>query len=243
MNQWPGPADVHGGATLDALAVAHRYNAWQVDLLAPYIGRRVIEVGSGIGNISAQLLARGPEHLLLTDMDEAYRQTLRHKFGADPRVAVGELQLPAPDAATRFATDRFDTAIALNVVEHIEDDLGAVRSMRDALVPGGRVLVLVPAMQSIYGKMDEALGHFRRYTRASLVELFRKAELEVEHSTWFNRAGVPGWWLHGKVRGRADVPAGGVRLFDSLVPLFRLERFVPLPFGQSVIAIGRKPAG
>jgi SAM-dependent methyltransferase len=238
----PGPEDVHGGATLDTLAAADRYNAWQVDLLRPHIGRRVIEIGSGIGNISAQLLRLDLDRLLLTDMDEAYRQTLRTRFGADPRVTVDQLHLPAPDARVRFAEERFDTAIALNVVEHIEDDLGAVRTMRDALVPGGRVVVLVPAMQAIYGKMDEALGHFRRYTRASLVDLFRRADLTVEHSTWFNRAGVPGWWWHGKVRGRADVPAGGVRLFDSLVPLFRLERFLPLPFGQSVIAIGRTPA-
>ena len=229
MTDRSGPQDVHGGATLDTLADATRYNAWQVDVLRPYIGRRIIEIGSGIGNISTHLLQLEPEHIMLTDMDEAYRRILREKFGADSRVAIGELMLPADDAAKRFVGNRFDTAIALNVVEHIADDLGAVQSMRDALVPGGRVLVLVPAMQSIYGRMDEALGHFRRYTRRSLVDLFRRADLEVEFSTWFNRAGVPGWWWQGRVRRRADVPAGGVRLFDQLVPVFRLERFVPLP--------------
>lgn len=240
MSQPAGPKDVHGGATLETLADAKRYNAWQVDLLRPYIGKRIVEIGSGIGNISTELLKTNPERLVLTDMDEAYRSRLRERFGDDQRVMVADLQLPAPGIQARFAAERLDTAIALNVVEHIDDDVGAVSSMRDALVPGGRVLILVPAMQSIYGRMDEALGHFRRYDPGSLKKLLTACDLEIEHLTWFNRAGVPGWWLHAKVRGRADVPVGGVRLFDSLVPLFRLERFLPLPFGQSVIGVGRK---
>lgn len=240
MSQQAGPEDVHGGATLETLAEAKRYNAWQIDRLRPYIGKRILEVGSGIGNISTELLATDPEQLILTDMDEAYRARLRDRFGSDPRVTVTDLKLPDPALASRFADAGLDTAVALNVIEHIEDHVGAVASMASLLIPGGRVLILVPAMPSIYGKMDEALGHFRRYDPTSLRSLLADAGLTVEHISWFNRAGVPGWWLQGKVRARAELPVGGVRLFEALVPLFRLERFLPLPFGQSVIGIGRK---
>ncbi|HRP07202.1 MAG TPA: hypothetical protein PLL69_01825, partial [Gemmatimonadales bacterium] len=137
-------------------------------------------------------------------------------------------------------SERLDTAIALNVVEHIEDDVGAVRSMADSLVPGGRVVILVPALQWIYGRMDEELGHFRRYNKELLGGVLERAGLQVEALFWFNRAGVIPWWWRGKVLRKPALDGGGIAMFNRLVPLFRMERFVPLPFGQSVIGIGRR---
>lgn len=242
MTQTPMPRDVHGGETLDAMAAAPRYNAWQVEILRPFIGRRILEIGSGIGNITRELRRLDPELLMATDLDPAYRQRVAEQYANDPVVRVESVELPQANIADRFAAERFDTSIALNVVEHIEDDFGAVRSMAEAVVPGGHVLILVPAMQSIYGAMDKALGHYRRYDKERLGKVLTSAGLEVRMLRWFNRAGVLGWWWRGRVRGLADIPSSSARMFDSLVPLLRHERLVPLPFGQSVIGVGRRVA-
>jgi SAM-dependent methyltransferase len=232
------PGDAAGAETLEIMSAAPRFNAWMYDVIAPHLGRRVLEVGSGIGNMSAHLLDGGPDHLVLTDMDPWYRERLADRFVSHSEVRVDELLLPDPMAADRFADDRIDTIVALNVVEHIEDDTGALRTMREILTPGGRIVILVPAMEALYGELDRELGHHRRYTRRSLTAAFETAGFEVAHLFWFNRAGVPGWWFNGRVRKVKRIPIDQLRAFDGMVPLLRLERFLPLPFGQSLVAIG-----
>lgn len=234
------PGDAAGAETLEIMSAAPRYNAWQFEQIAPYVGRRVLEVGSGIGNMSAHIVAGGCDLLVLTDTDTWYQEQLRRRFAEHPEVRVDSLTLPDATAAGRFQPLRLDTVIALNVVEHIEDDVGTLRSMAELLEPAGRVVILVPALPSIFGSLDEELGHYRRYTRASLAGAFRAAGLGLERMFWFNRAGTLGWWLNARARRTRRIPLGQLRSFDTMVPLLRLERFLPLPFGQSLIAIGRR---
>ena len=235
------PGDHAGAETLELLAEAPQYNRWQFEMVAPYLGRRMLEVGAGIGNMSEEFLEKRPELLVATDTDPYYRERLAARFRDRPEVVVESLSMPDPGAGARFARYALDTVIATNVVEHIEDDIGTARTMRSLLVSGGRAIILVPALPSIYGEMDRELGHFRRYSRASLGAVMRAAGLEVERMIWFNRIGVFGWWFNGKVRKTPRIPVDQLRAFDRLVPLLRLERFLPLPFGQSLIAVGRAP--
>jgi SAM-dependent methyltransferase len=239
------PGDPAGVATLEVMSAAPRYNAWMAGVIAPFVGRRILEVGSGIGNMSAYLLERRPERLVLTDTDPWYRHQVTTRFADRAEVRVDTLTLPDPGAAARFAADRIDTVVALNVVEHIEDDLGALGTIRGILTAGrqdgrtaGRAVILVPALQSIYGQLDRELGHYRRYSRASLGSAFRTAGLRVETMFWFNRVGVVGWWFNGRIRKVGQMPLGQVRRFDALVPVLRLEGILPLPFGLSLIAVG-----
>jgi SAM-dependent methyltransferase len=232
------PGDQAGAETLEIMSAAPRYNAWMYDEIAPYVGSRVLEVGSGIGNMSAFILKSGAEHVVLTDLDPFYRERLGLRFQGRPEVRIDRLELPDPSAKNRFGGDRIDTIVALNVVEHIENDLGALETMREILVPGGRIVILVPALQAIYGEMDRELGHFRRYGKGSLAALFRRAGFKVEKLLWFNRVGVAGWWFNGRVRRVTRIPLDQLKRFDRLVPWLRMERFLPLPFGQSVIGVG-----
>lgn len=208
--------------------------------LRPWIGRgqRVLEIGSGIGNLSAFLLDR--ERLVLTDTREEYLQRLRQRFGAHANVSVARVFLP--DDLAALENQRFDAIICLNVLEHIEDDHGSLTALRRLLAPGGRLVLLVPALPALYGEMDRALGHYRRYTRAELRDRFRQAGLAVAHMEYFNLAGIPGWWWAGRVLRRRTIPSGPLKLYDLLVPLFRLERFLPWRLGQSLIAIGEGEA-
>lgn len=229
--------DIAGAETLDIMSAAPRYNRWQYDVIAPWIGKRVLEVGSGIGNMSEHI-APGRELVVLTDMDEWYRHQLRDRFADDGQVVVDQLTLPDPGAPARFREHRLDTVVALNVVEHIEDDVATLKTMSEFLVPGGRVVILVPALQLIFGTLDTELGHFRRYSRATLAAAFEAAGIRLERMFWYNRVGVFGWWLNGRIRRVSRIPLDQLKTFDRLVPFLRWERLVPLPFGQSLVAIG-----
>lgn len=230
--------DVAGAETLEIMASAARYNAWQYDVIAPYLGRRVLEVGSGIGNISRHLVAAEHELIVLTDMDEWYREQLRAGYGSHPTVTVASLALPDDEAPLVFAPQRLDTVVALNVVEHIPDDVGALRTMGRLVGRGGRVVVLVPALEQLFGSLDEELQHQRRYSRRALRSAVEAAGLRVEALLWFNFAGTFGWWWNAKVRRAPRIPLKQLRLFDGLVPLLRIERYLPLPFAQSLIVVG-----
>jgi SAM-dependent methyltransferase len=130
--------------------------------------------------------------------------------------------------------------VCLNVLEHIERDHDALVAMRDLLAPGGAVVLLVPAVPALFGELDRALGHYRRYTPDVLRRRLAGAGLVVRHLEYFNLAGMPGWWFVGRVLKRAMIPTGSLRLYNALVPLFRLERWLPWRPGQSLIAIGAR---
>jgi SAM-dependent methyltransferase len=235
-----GPGDRAGAETLDIMTAAPRYNAWQYEVIAPFVGRRILEVGAGIGNLSQHLLSEPRELAILTDTDPWYREELARRFGAAPGggVRIEELTLPDPGAGARFGRDRLDTAVALNVVEHIEDDVSALATLRSVVRRDGRVVILVPAMDELYGSLDIELGHFRRYSRRRLRDVIERAGLRVIHLEWFNRVGTLGWWLNARVRMARRIPVDQLRQFDRLVPLLKLERWMRLPFGQSLIGVG-----
>lgn len=217
---------------------APRYNRWQYSRIAPYLGRRICEIGSGIGNMSTLILDSAPDLLIATDTDSYYRAALQRHFEGCPNVVVEELTLPDPSAAERFGRFDLDTVVALNVIEHIADDVGALRSIASMLSGGGRAVILVPALPALFGSLDLALGHHRRYTRTSLRRQMEKAGFRVARTFYFNLAGILGWWLNARVRRVPRIPLGQLRHFDRLVPLLRTEDLIPLPLGQSVIAIG-----
>jgi SAM-dependent methyltransferase len=232
------PLDRVGADTLEVMSAAPRYNAWQYRRIAPFLGRRVCEIGSGIGNMSALLAGQPLERLVLTDTDPYYRDVLRDRFLDRPEVSVEALTLPDPDAGARFRGHGLDTVVALNVIEHIAEDVAALRSVRDMLAPGGRAVVLVPALPALYGTLDRELQHARRYRRAGLRSALAAAGLRVTHLFYFNVVGTAGWFWNARVRRVKQLPLRQVRWFDALVPLLRLEDVAPLPFGQSLVAVG-----
>lgn len=230
-------ADRVGAATLERMAEAPRYNRWMFDRLRRWVGRRVLEIGAGIGNMSAFFADR--ERVVLTDTEDYYLTRLRERFAGKPQLTVAALRLPA--VAPPLKAERLDTVVCLNVLEHIEDDRASLAAMHDLLEPGGRLVLLVPSLRVLYGTLDEALGHFRRYTPKELSTKLGDAGFRVRHLEYFNLAGVPGWWFTGRVLRRRIIPTGALRWYEALVPLFRLESLLPWRIGQSLIAIGEVP--
>jgi len=235
----PPPNDAVGAATLERLAATPRFNQWMFDRIRRWVGQNVLEIGSGIGNLSS-FLVDAAERVVLSDTAPEYLERLRARFRGRPHVHVRRLYLPTIDGG--LAGRAFDTVVCLNVLEHVADDLGSLQAMRTLLAPGGRLVLLVPALQTLYGTLDEALGHCRRYVPRELRDKLAATGFLTRHVEYFNLAGIPGWWLTGRVLRRRILPAGSLRWYDRLVPLFRLERLLPWRIGQSLIAIGEVPA-
>jgi SAM-dependent methyltransferase len=236
MSPADAPTDPHGAATLERLAAAPRYNRWMFDRLRRWVGNQVLEIGSGIGNLSDFLVDR--RRVVLTDTDPSYLERLRAKYAGRSNIEVARLYLPTIDG--KLASERFDTVICLNVLEHVQDDRRSLAVIQSLLRTGGRLVLLVPALPAIFGTLDTALGHYRRYTPRELREKFAAAGLALRHLEYFNLAGILGWWFTGRVLRRRLIPEGSLALYDAFVPLFRLERFVPWRIGQSLIAIGER---
>jgi SAM-dependent methyltransferase len=234
---------VEGGATihtlgLEDLATAHRYRRYLHGLLAPYLGPTVLEVGAGLGDFSAQLLDR--DRLVINDNDPICVRALDERFGERPGIEI----LPA-DVLKLKVEPPVDSVVALNVLERMDDDVAALRSMAGAATGGGRVLLLVPGYPSLSGAYDEALGHLRRYTPDRLRATVEAAGLVPEVVRPVNLLGGLAWWAAVKV-GRQGRPTPTlVGLYDRLVvPAERaLERRLQPRFGQSILCVARVPEG
>jgi SAM-dependent methyltransferase len=218
-----------GGRTLEALAETPRLNAWIYSKIAGGVRGDVLEIGSGIGNLS-RLIRPMAARLVVTDAEPRYLDALRRLFAGEGGVEVAayDLEGPAPDAV---AARRYDAIVAVNVIEHIADDRALVARLAALLRPGGELLVYVPACPIAFNSLDVGLGHQRRYTPAALTELLRSAGLDPGHPRYLNLLGLAGWLVNGHLLGRTALPRRAVGLFERLLPLVRLEDRVTLPVG------------
>lgn len=235
--------DQEGLETLDVISAAGKLNRWMFETIRPYSSGRVLEIGSGIGNISAFFLHEGYD-ITLTDIRENYCSILRQKFSSEKSLReVLHLDLVAPDFESRYKhiLNSFNTVFALNVVEHIQDDELAIKNAHKLLVPGGILIILVPAFSMLYNRLDHELFHYRRYVKRDLNLLFQKQNLTILKSFYFNAAGIAGWFVSGKIQRNKTLPQNQVRLYDWFVPFFRiLDKLLLNRVGLSVITIGRK---
>ncbi len=223
---------------LDAFSSAPNFNRWMADTIKPYIGKHVLEIGAGIGNLS-RILMGGRKRYVATDLDAEHLERLRARLSTRPHLETAILDAARAEDGMPFRA-QMDTVVCLNVVEHIEDDLGALRNIHAALVEGGRAIILVPEGQSIYCSLDEELGHFRRYSEDQLRGRMAEAGFKVEAMLRFNRISRPGWWFNGKILKRRTISRSQLKNFDRLVWLFRrIDAHLPWS-PTSIIAIGRK---
>jgi SAM-dependent methyltransferase len=221
---------------LESLGRAERFNAWVAGLVAPAVSGRVLEIGCGTGNFTGLLAGRATS-VTAVDLNPEYVEAARRRWSGDPR-----LSFHCGDATAADWEAEFDTIVLLDVLEHIEDDAGFLGALYRALRPGGTLILKVPSGEWLYGSLDRAIGHHRRYTKASLGRVLQSAGYLDPDCRYFNWLGILGWWLNGRVLGRTTPPAAQVGMIEKLVPLLQgIERAVPLPLGLSLIAVSRRP--
>lgn len=232
------PDDDHGSRILARLSRAPRFNRWMSDRIKPYVGTRVLEIGAGIGNMTQTLLPR--DLYWTTDINPYYLPSLQALSLNKPYLHAAYCDVTRPESFPK-PKGGFDTAVCLNVMEHVEDDAQVMSALAGALGPGGRAVVLVPQGQWAFGSLDKVLGHVRRYDAKRLRSLCQGAGLEVEALFGFNRIGVPAWVLNGLLLRRRHFGLFQVMLLNALTPLFRLiDRWLPWP-SLSLILVARKP--
>jgi 2-polyprenyl-3-methyl-5-hydroxy-6-metoxy-1,4-benzoquinol methylase len=234
-----GTAFSYASDELDAMAGATNYYEWILDRFRPYLGRRIMEVGAGIGTFSEYLAGAQPgAELTLLEPAENNVPRLRERFEQRPGVTVRQGVLDG-----NVEAGCADSVVAVNVLEHVPDDTGFVASAMQALGPGGHLVLFVPAGPGIFGTLDEAFEHYRRYTRKELGSLLTGAGFQLQELRYTNLPGVLAWWLTGRVLRRRTVSPGAARTYDRLVIpwLRRLETVWTPPAGQSLFAVGRKP--
>ena len=225
-----------GPAILNVLAGAKRFNRWMADVISPYLGESVLELGAGMGNLS-RLLSPRRRRYVATDIDAEHLARLRSRLQHRPNLETAICDLMRPEDFEPFRS-QMASVVCLNVVEHIEDDLLGLRNIYSALRPGGKAVVLVPQGPGVYGTLDEVLGHFRRYSRNELEMKMTKAGFRVERVLEFNRATYPGWFVNGRILRKRSFSRFQISVFDSLVPLWRrIDGWLPWP-PTSVIGIG-----
>jgi SAM-dependent methyltransferase len=232
----------YASSELDAMARARNYYRWILSAWRPHLGRVVVEFGAGIGTFSARLLEEPRvDRLFLVEPAPALHGRLATRFRDIDRVRVipGILH----DAADALTSVEVDSIVSVNVLEHIHDDVGTLRAAHDILRPGGRLFIFVPAFQFLYGSLDRAFGHVRRYTKRSLVALLESQGYEIVASRYMNLLGTVSWLMAGRVLRRHTLAPEAVALADrTLIPLSAgLERWFRPPFGQNVMVIARKP--
>lgn len=219
---------------LEDLRGAHCYRRWLARLVSPYLGPDPIEIGSGVGDY-AEELAVGCASYTATEADPHRAAALRERFAGHPVVTARELSLPTSERGAHSA------AVLFNVLEHIADDVGALRSVAGLVRPGGAVVVVVPAFTGAMSRFDRLIGHHRRYTRASLGAAARSAGLTVEQLRYLNSVGLISWFL--LMRCMRMIPRDGwpLRCYDRTVirAVSWVERYLRPPFGQSVLALTR----
>jgi SAM-dependent methyltransferase len=217
------------------LAKADAYLYWLFKNLAPHIGQRVLDVGCAIGNITQFFIDR--EHVVGIDVASEMVAEARKRFAQYPNFSAYVYDITDP-AVMALADERLDTIVCVHVLEHVHDDEVALRHMRALLPAGGRLILLVPVVKAVWGVLDEATGHQRRYTWRELQALLTRLGFVIEDHWYVNFLAIFGWYFTGRILKREIIPTEQYSLYNWLTPILaRLETWVRPPIGLSVACI------
>ncbi len=225
-----------GSSTLEVMEGARRYNRWIYDRVRKALGQRILEVGCGTGTITSFLVER--QLVVGIDVVDDYVRSTGERYRDRPNIVVRRHDLT--ESVEPLRGYRFDSALSVNVLEHIANDEAAMKAVYALLEPGGSFTVLVPCHPALLGSFDRDIGHHRRYTKGELRRKLETSGFVVERIRRSNPVGALGWLVNVRLLGLQRLR--GANLFDRLVPALAVLDRVELPFGLSLIAVARKPA-
>ena len=229
----------YSSTELDGMAEAKNYYRWILTCFIPYLGKRVVEIGAGVGTFSEVMLnGTAIAELILVEPADNLFPVLKERFSGNPRVRP----VHGYGAENMDSSGSPDTVVLVNAIEHVESDDSLLQAIHRMLAPGGRVLLLAPALPSLYGSLDEAFGHVRRYTKPILASKLERAGFHLERMHYLNLPGVISWFLAGKIFRWRTLQPKSVRTYDRwVVPwVSKVEGYWKPMIGQSLVAVGRK---
>jgi glycosyltransferase involved in cell wall biosynthesis len=228
----------YGRGLLNNLTGTPQYLSWLTRVLRPHLGDTVLEVGAGLGNLTGRLMARKLNYVA-AEKDPLYLHALRNRFLRTPNVMVCELDPENPADYAPWA-EQCDSALCVNVLESVADPSVVLSALRGCLRIGGDLVVLVPQGPGLFGSLDTAMGHKRRFSSAEIRELLERAGFHVECLYQLNKIGAVSWLIYGKVLGRKGIPKPALKLFDKTVWFWRrIDGLLPWR-GLSLVTIARR---
>jgi SAM-dependent methyltransferase len=223
---------------LEGNAAAVNYHNWLCSMAQPYLGRDPLELGSGLGDYAQTWLDQGLPRITLSEIEPTRRAHLECRFGDEERVRFAQIDLEAQTEG------RYSCVVSFNVMEHVPDDLAAFRAAFALLGPGGYFLTFAPAFPFAMSKFDREIGHVRRYTLDSIKAGYRDAGFEIVEARYCNAPGLVAWFVGMRLLGMRPTGGRTVSAWDRLVVprARRWEERRRVPFGQSLLCVGRKGA-
>ena len=234
-------ATPYGRGLLNNLNGTPQYLSWLAREVRPHLGDTVLELGAGIGNLAGRLMSRRLLYVA-AEKDPLYLHALRNRFLRTPNVRVQRID-PEDPAEFDGCDCAFDTVLCLNVLEYVTEPRETIESIRGCLNPGGTLVILAPQHSSLYGTLDQSMGHKRRFERAQLEQQLTSAGFHVQRAYSLNKIGTPPWWIYSKLLGRVNINKVTLKLFDKTVWLWRrIDPVLPWP-GLSLVLVARKAEG
>lgn len=228
----------YGRGHLHNITGTPQYVNWLTLMLRPNLGNRIVEIGAGIGNLAGRMMGKRQLYVA-AEKDPLYLHALRNRFLRTPNVEVRKLD-PEDTAACRDLPQELDTAIAAGVLEFSSDPGLIVKNLATQLIPGGKLLVIVPNSQGLFCNLDRTLGHKRRFDSGEMGRLIADAGLEVSSIRSFNSVGYLAWLINGKVFRSQRINRVTLKFFDKTVWLWRrIDGLLPWP-GLTLFAVATR---
>lgn len=217
---------------LESLVQIDKYNRWIISKFDKYLGKNILELGSGLGNITIKIKEKG-FNIVPTDINRYFLSSLK-KITRD----TFYLNVLDVDGVKR---GQFDTIIAINVLEHIDDDIKALGNIYKLLPKKGVFVILVPAHDFLFGSYDKFAKHYHRYSKQSLYSKLSSVGFKIEEIGYYNKISAFGWFINGRLLKKREFPSYQLYIFNFLVPLLDfIDWVIPFDFGISIICIARK---
>ncbi len=225
--------------TLSVMRGSNRYNAWLYSSIKDHLQGVVLDIGSGLGEIARHFKEQCIEEVILSDRDPLMLNALGTARFPLKKYRVLALDIADPKAVNGHPGGIADTVTCINVLEHIPQDIIALKHMKHFLKKGGKIVLFVPALPVIYGSLDRLVDHHRRYTKRTLGEIIEKAGFIIKEGYYMNMFGIMTWFLAGQVLRQKEFHKEACHMLDKIVPSLRtLESLGSPPLGQSLIMVG-----
>ncbi|HAM39399.1 MAG TPA: hypothetical protein DCP53_08425 [Elusimicrobia bacterium] len=227
-----------GHFTLQLMDRMDNYNKWIINKFIKYIKGSVLEIGCGIGSITQYCIDKCD--VTAVDISSEYIDIVKKRFGYSKKFRAQILDIEKElDGSVK--ENSFDTIVCSNVLEHIRDDIYALKNMNTLLKKDGYLVLLIPAGNALFSDLDKNLGHHRRYSRKDIENKLLQSGFSIEKQFNINIIGAIGWFIAGKILKRKELNKDLLITFNILTPLFIfIDTIFRIPVGLSIINICKK---
>ena len=224
---------------LEIMSGATNYADWIFCKFKNFLGKRVVEIGAGIGNFTGKFLDR--ELVVAVDNYKPCIEYIKNRFADNNNIIPLEASI---DSASILSLSIYspDTIVCINVLDHVENDIAALENMFSILTEGGKLILIVPAFQFMYGTIDRLVGHYRRYSKKDIETKLVNAGFYVKSISYMNCIGPFGWFLNNRILKKQEESLSQVIFYDRFVVpwLRKVEQIFIPPFGLSLVVVGEK---